>query len=352
MAKVKPIKAAVVGLGRAGWNIHVHRMRGRPEFQITAVADSERSRREEARRELQCETYEDYESLLRSAEAELVVVATNSSTHTPITIAALKSGRHVLVEKPMATRVADAKRMVRTAETTGKKLLVHQNYRFHPYTRHLMDVIQDKTIGNVFEIRCRVLTFARRNDWQTLRKYGGGVLNNTGVHFVDATMQMLESPVKEVFCDLKLVSDSGDTEDQVKLLLRGENGRVVDIEISTSCAFPEPPWTLLGTRGTLTCDNKTSKIRRFDLGKVKRLEVDERPPATRQYGNAEVLPWEDLEVPALGRQTSDYYDNVWGVLRKGKPQEVTLESVIEVMKVIERAREQGSFASWRPAKWS
>src|ERR1051325_1237811 len=268
MREVKPIKVAVVGLGRAGWDIHVRRMRGRPEFQITAIADFEEARRNEAKAEFACATFHDYRSLLKSADAELVVVASQSSTHAEISIAALKSGRHVVVEKPMATSVKDAQRMTAACRAARKNLFVHQNYRYLPDSRHVMEVVRSgKPIGDVFEIRIRNLGFARRNDWQTLKKYGGGVLNNAGPHFVDIALQLLESPLKDLWSDLQLITDAGDTEDHVKLLLRGKNGRVVDIELCTSCAFPEPKWTLLGSNGTLVSDGKTSQVKRFDPAK-------------------------------------------------------------------------------------
>src|SRR5437016_2318805 len=116
MSDIKPIKVGVVGLGRAGWSIHVARMRGSKEFQITAVADLEESRRHEARSEFGCDACVDYKPLLKASDAELIVVASQSSTHAEISIAALKSGRHVIVEKPMATSVKDARRMIAAAK--------------------------------------------------------------------------------------------------------------------------------------------------------------------------------------------------------------------------------------------
>jgi len=345
MSEIKPIKVAVVGLGRAGWDIHVRRMRGHKEFQITAVTDFEESRRNEARSEFGCDAFSDYKALLKSVDAEMVVVASQSSTHAEISIAALKSGRHVLVEKPMATSVRDAQRMLAAAKAAHRKLFVHQNYRFYPDSRHITEITRSgEPIGRVFEIRIRSLGFSRRNDWQTLKKYGGGLMNNHGPHVIDLALQLLGAPVKDQWSDLKLITDAGDMEDHFKLLLRGKNDRVIDIEISTSCAIGEPKWTLLGSNGTLVSDGKTSKVKRYDPAKVQPLKVDEAPPAGRKYGNSDVLPWEEYEVPSVGKTTGDYYDNVVDVLRRGGKQEVKPEQVIEVMKVIERARKGTKFA--------
>ncbi len=344
MSEVSPIKVAVVGLGRAGWDIHVRRMRGHPEFQITAVADFEESRRNEAKTEFCCATFEDYRSLLKGVDAEVIVVASQSSTHAEISITAMQSGRHVVVEKPMATSLGDAQRMIDASKTSGKKLFVHQNYRYLPDSQYMLQVVQSgEPIGRVFEIRMRNLGFNRRNDWQTLKKFGGGVLNNTGPHFVDMALQLIASPVKDVWSDLQLITDAGDTEDHVKLLIRGENGRVVDIELCTSCAFPETKWTLLGSNGTLVSDGKTSKIKRFDPTKVKPLAVVETPPVNRRYGNDDVLPWEEYETPSVAKSEGDFYDNVFAVVRRAAKQDITPESVLEVMKVIERAKRGTGF---------
>ncbi|MBI2191753.1 MAG: Gfo/Idh/MocA family oxidoreductase [Planctomycetes bacterium] len=350
MPKMKPIRIGVLGLGRAGWNIHVARMRGHPEFQIAAVTDLEPARLDEARREFQCETYTDSNSLLRHADVECVVVATQSHTHAPLSIAALRSGRHVIVEKPMAMNTRESARMIEAARRARRKLFVHQNYRYHPEIQHVLKVIREKTVGEVFEIRIRTLGFARRNDWQTLRKYGGGLLNNNGPHFLDAALQMLGSPVERLFSDLQLISDAGDAEDHVKLVFRGKNGRVVDMELSTSCALPEPNWTVLGSCGTLASDGKTSRVRRFNPRKVKKLKVVETPPAGRRYGNDDKLPWEEFEMPSSHLCGHDFYDNVYAVLRKGGKQEILPEQVHEVIRIIEWARKDTGFENLPPSR--
>ncbi len=339
-----PVRLAIVGLGRAGWNIHANRIRGHAEFRIVDVADVDAERRTEAKGDFACRTHADYRSLLAATDAEVVVVATQSSTHAEIACAVLDAGHDVIVEKPMALNVPDAQRMAEAAKRNGRRLFVHQNYRYYPDSRHVVEIARTGAhIGTLFEVRVRALSFFRRNDWQTLRKFGGGELNNSCPHFIDMALLLLDAPVKDVFGDLKLISNSGDAEDHVKLLIRGTNGRLIDLEISSSCAFPEPKWTLLGSNGTLVSDGKTSKVKRFDPAKIKPLPVVESAPAGRKYGNDDVLPWEEYEIPSVGSQTSDFYDNVHAVLRSGAAQEVTPDHVINLMRVIDRAREGSGF---------
>ena len=338
MAESKPIKVAVIGLGRAGYSIHIRRMRDDQRFRVTAVSDRLGARLLEVQQELDCAAYPDYQALLANAGAEAVVVATYSSTHPEITCDILRSGRHAICEKPIADSVAAAESMLRAAQKSDGMLLIHHNTRFTPLTRHLLDVVQEQRLGEVFEIRYRNLSFTRRGDWQTLRKYAGGLLNNHGAHIIDVALQLLEAPVADIFCDLKLISDVGDAEDHVKLVLRAENGRVFDLEASTSCYFPEPMWTILGTHGTLVCDGEVSKMAWFDPAQLADLEPDESPPSDRRYETDDVIPWREEQVPAVGPDIGDFYDNVWAVLRADQSPVVTPEQALEVVRVTQAAK--------------
>ncbi len=343
MPTPKPIKTAVIGLGRSGYDIHLRRMRGDDRFRITAVTDWLPDRREEVQREFGCAVYPDHQALLHDADAEVVVVATYSSTHPSVTRDILRSGRHAICEKPIADSVAAAQSMIAAADKAGKKLLVHHNYRFFAETRHLLEVVQSKRIGEVFEIRMRSFDFSRRNDWQTFQKFDGGVLNNTCPHFLDIGLQLLGAPVVDVFCDLRLISDVGDAEDHVRVVLRAENGRVYDMEVSSACKFPEPKWTVLGTHGTLVSDGRTSTIAWFDPKKLGKLRPIETPLPGRVYGNDDVIPWQTEEVPSAGPAIGDFYDNVWAVLRERKPLVVKPEEALEVVRVTQRAKRASRF---------
>ncbi len=343
MGKTRPITVAVAGMGRAGWDIHVKAMRGRRGFRITAVCDPEPDRCAEAAGEFGCETFDDYKDMLKRADSEVICIATHSKDHCPHTLAALKSGRHVIVEKPMAMNVREADRMIAAARAARKKLFVHQNYRFNQEFRHLEGVIDSGVLGRLFHIRGHWLGFARRNDWQTLRKYGGGVLNNTCPHIIDMALQFVGWPVKKVFGDLQHVNDAGDVEDHVKIVLRGKRGCTADLEVSTACAFPSAKWTLLGDCGTLVTDGKTSKLKYYNPKRVKPLKVIETPPVGRRYGNTDVLPWKEKEMPVASRAKGDYYDNIYDVLRHRKAMAVTPESVREVIRVIAETRKGTKF---------
>lgn len=347
MRKNTPIRVGVLGLGRSGWDIHVAALRDDPRFTIAGVMDGLEDRLRQAREELHCSVFKRADDLLHSLRADLIINALPTPFHAPLSKEALNSGFHVVLEKPVACNAAEARSVYRVAKANRKKLFFHHNYRFMPVFRHFCEVIDSGILGEVFEIKVNITGFTRRNDWQTLRRNHGGLLNNHGTHYIDWVMQLMGAPVKDVFSDLKQISDSGNVDDHARVILRARNGCLADFHLSTSTAADLPRYLILGTCGTLSSDGQQSTLRYFDPKRVKALPVDTRPPAKRAYGNEDKLPWRGKTMKAVTRDKSGFYDNTFDVLRRRKAMAVTPESVIDTLKVMDRVR--SPISSWRPA---
>ncbi len=347
----QPIRYAIVGLGRAGWEIHVNQLRGRPDARITAVADPLAERRDQAVAEFECRAYDSLAKLLKkSDDIDVVVIATPSAHHAADTKRCFKAGRHVVVEKPMAASVAEAESMVRAADDAGRQLFVHQNYRFFPEFTYMRDVVRGDVIGGVYHVRNYLSQFFRRDDWQTLAKNGGGLLNNWGAHFIDQILQLIDSPLVQACGDLQQIASAGDVEDHVKAFLRFENGATADVEISNAqnVAVPLPKWILCGTHGTLTCDGQRFTLRWFDPAAAPPLTVREGAAKDRKYGNDDKLAWQEKVTDVQPRVRGAFYDNVYAVLRKDEPMYVTPQSAIDVMRTIAMIRKGTKFPGKAP----
>ena len=341
-----PIRAAVIGLGRAGWNIHVRTMQERVDFNVIAVADPDEDRQRQAKEEAAVQPFDDLSSLLKGCDAELIVVATASADHANHSIAALEAGRHVLTEKPMATTPVDADRMLAAAEKAGKVLTVHQSRRWGEDFVFIQQMLRDERLGNVFFIRSGGYGYRRRNDWQTLRKYGGGLLNNNGVHAVDQCVLLMESPIVDVFGDLQQILQPGDTEDHVKVVMRGENGRVIDLELTGACATPLPSWTLMGTRGSLTVGSEGTAVLRYAKDDLQPLEAIDRPLAAgRKYGveGGDEIEFEEVELEAKATPGPSFYDQLYDAIRHGEPPPVDPTTSRETIRVLSEARKGTRF---------
>lgn len=335
-----------MGLGRSGWNIHAAAFAEHEGFDVVAVADPAVERRDEAKERFGCATYADPEELLGDDTVEVAVVATPSHTHVPLAVAALSAGRHVVVEKPMAQSAGEVDTMIAAAERAGRILTCFQNRRFDPDFLLIREIIDSGRLGDLVLVRRAQHRFARRADWQTLRKFGGGELSNTAPHLLDQCLLLMPDGPIELFADLRRTICPGDAEDHVKVTLRGESGPVVDVESSTCVATPQPRWLIAGTAGGISCDDTTATVRWFDPSTLPELEPDEGAVPGRKYGTGETIDWqtEQIEIPKSNRSAAlMFYDRFYATVREGTEVYVTPESVRRQIDIIERARQQTGF---------
>ena len=340
------IRYGVAGLGRSGWNIHIANIRPRGDAELAAVVDPLKERRQEAEAEFGCETYEEFSHMLDQEDIDVIVVATPSVFHAADTISALQANKHVICEKPMALDIDEADKMIAQAKESKKHLFIHQNRRFDRQFTHLKEVVESGQIGQLYHIRNYSNSFVRRDDWQTLSKNGGGVLNNTCPHNLDAILQLLGAPVTNVMGDLQQISSAGDVEDHVKAFLRASNGCTADMEITSAqnIATDIPTWILCGNQGTLTSDSRRSVVRWFEPEEAGEVEVVEGAARNRAYAwQTKPINWREETVEAKGPNIGNFYDNVTEVLLHNHEIVVTPESVREVIRVIAEIRKGTPF---------
>ncbi|MCD6405239.1 MAG: Gfo/Idh/MocA family oxidoreductase [Planctomycetes bacterium] len=339
MAKGKVVRTLIVGLGRIGWDHHIKKVAENPRFEVTAVVDTIAARRKEAQQVYGCRTFATLKDALKADVAQLAVICTRSVDHCAHTIEALRAGCHVLVEKPAAMSVREMDRMMAAAKKARRVLTVNQSARKADDLRFIRETIDSKLLGKVFWIRLASQSFFRRNDWQQLKRFGGGYLNNNGVHAVDGILRLLDGPVESVWGDLKHTVTAGDADDFLKVVIRGKDGRLLEVEQSYACAFPEPKWLVCGTYGSMRITGEEATIKYFDPKKAPKIKVDPKAPADRQYGNDDRLPWKEKAVPAKPKKAyPDLYDNLYKAVRRGTKLLVTPESVRETIGVLDAVR--------------
>jgi len=336
------VKVGIAGLGRSGWGIHADTLEKCPSmYRVAAVFDPIEQRRTEAVQRFGCKAHLDFDSLMRDRDIELVVIATPSHLHAKQSIEALRAGKMVVCEKPMATTLAETDAMIETARETGRLLTIFQNRRFDQDFLKVREVIQSGKLGRIVLIKMSSHSFSRRWDWQTLQKFGGGELNNNGSHSIDQALQLLGEKEPEVFCDLQRTLTLGDSEDHVKIVLKAPNSPAIDIEVTHACAYPQNRWIVMGTKGGLTGNASSLEWKYFNPDDLPPRQAETEPTPDRSY-NWEGIPWkeetwtatEDYDAGAL-----TFYHELYRTLRQGAPLSVTPESVRKVMWVIEMCRE-------------
>ena len=346
----KKIRIGIAGIGRAGWGMHCSELdKYKNLYEIVAACDIEQDRLDKmAQRYPKCRTYLKYDDFLKDKNMEMVAVAVRSPEHTEFALKALKAGKYVFLEKPIALNYADAKRLVAAAKKYPGKLYCRHNRRFEQAFNHVLEIIRSGILGEVYEIRNTVNSYQRRDDWQAIIECGGGQLNNWGPHIIDHMLQMLESPVAEVWSDLKKVTAVGDAEDHVRIILKGENKRLAEVEISGGVAIPGPSYVVHGTRGTLICENGDIRLKYLDPNqKLEKITASKAsPPITGSFGRQDAFKWirKTIMVEASNPDTeSDIYKHVYNAVRKGEAFPVTIEQAAEVVRITEIVKNNSEF---------
>ena len=349
---MKKIKVGIWGLGRAGYCMHISEASRFPEmFEIVAGCDLAKDRLKASKEKLpSCRFYSNQEEFLKDPEVELVSIATRSPDHTAHALKALAAGKYVFLEKPIALTYADAKKLKKASEKYPGKLFLRHNRRFEAPFAHIREIIASGVLGDVYEVKLHRHGYQRRNDWQTIIGCGGGQLNNWGPHIIDHALRFLDSPVANVWSDLKKIAAVGDAEDHLKIVLTGKNGRIVDLEISGGAAISQPEYVIFGTKGALTSQGNSITMKYIDPKQkfIKIKAYPDNPPLNGVFGNAEVLKWIEKTVevaPKAKCDTHDIWQALYNAIRKGKPYPITIDEGIEVVRITELVKKGTEFAA-------
>lgn len=336
---MKKLNVAIIGQGRSGYSIHgQHFLKDAERFRVAFVVDALPERREKAERVFGCRAFADYRELFdHRDEIDFVVNATFSYMHAPVAIDLLKHGFNVVSEKPFAGTAEQVDEMIAAAKESGRMLAPFQQSRVAPYFKKVREVIDSGVLGRIVSIDIQFSGFARRWDWQTIQDFTAGSLFNTGPHPLDQALTLLGGEeMPEIFCRMDRADTFGDAEDYVKLIMTLPGRPVVDVEISSSNAYPWGTYNVQGTHGGLWASIKEAKWRWFDPKEAPEQKVI-RTPLTSPDGEpaycSEKLPWhEEHWVAGEGENpfesaVRDYYTNIYNHLTNGEALIVTANIV-------------------------
>jgi predicted dehydrogenase len=268
IAVMQPIRVAVIGAGHMGER-HARIFAGMPDVELVAVCDT----REDAARDLAARTaasaYSDFGELLRRDDLDAVSVCTPDGLHREPSELAMLGGRHVLVEKPIATTLADAGAMVEAAARAGVMLLVGHCLRFDPRYDQARQAVERGELGAIQTIYTR-----RANTVAAQDRLGGrcSLPLFLGVHDYDVMRWLVGSEVERVTAESKwgLLQEQGfPVEDANCALLRFADGVLGIAELSWILprGFPaagDHRLDVVGGAGSLSIATLETGLRRAD----------------------------------------------------------------------------------------
>jgi UDP-N-acetylglucosamine 3-dehydrogenase len=193
---MRTIQYGVIGLGFFGEH-HAQAAASLPQVELRGLASKQDKRRKQLMRRFSVpHGYRDYHELLADPEIDAVSIVTHVDDHAEPTIAALRAGKHVLVEKPMARTVADCERMIEAAEKHGRILMVGHICRFNPRYAVVRERVRAGELGKVVSLYARRNIPAARS--RTVLEKIGPLLGD-GIHDTDLMLWMTGAKVKSVY---------------------------------------------------------------------------------------------------------------------------------------------------------
>jgi scyllo-inositol 2-dehydrogenase (NADP+) len=243
------IGVGLIGYGLGGSVFHAPLIRAEPRLRLHAVVTS---RADQVRRELPgVRVVASAEELLADPAVELVVVAAPNAVHHDLAAAALRAGRHVVVDKPFALTTADADELIALAAAEGRRLSGFHNRRWDGDFLTVRRVLEAGALGEVGELVSRYDRFrpAPRGSWKEAAVPGSGVLWDLGPHLVDQALQLFGPPAT-VWADVGVQRPGVEAVDYAHLVLGYGRLRVL-LHAAMLVRDPGPRFEVHGDRGSL-----------------------------------------------------------------------------------------------------
>ena len=249
---MRELGVAVIGAGFWGRN-HARNLNELSQTRLLAICDRDEKKAKAVAELFGVDTYRDSSRMLARKDVEAVTVCTWSTNLAAEAMKALKAGKHVLVEKPMANSVNEAKRIVQLAKTKQRLLMVGFLMRFIPGLERIKQAVDKGEIGTV------VYATARRVSQWPERIGDVGVIKDLAVHDIDVTRYLFDDEPVEVFAKAGNFRHKK-FEDHAQVLVTFKGGKTAFIEANWLTPYKIRKLTVTGSEAIMTLNYITQEI--------------------------------------------------------------------------------------------
>ena len=309
----RKVRFGVVGCGRIAGSHFDALAKHAERAEVVAVCDTEPKALAEAVRRTGATPYPTLEALLTDARVDVVVLCTPSGLHAEQGARAAAAGKHVVTEKPMATRWEDGKRLVHACDAAGVRLFVVKQNRLNPTIQAVKKAIDQGRFGRIYMVTVNVFwqrpqSYYDSAKWRGTWEFDGGAIMNQASHYVDL-LDWLIGPVESVFAETATLARRIETEDSGVVAIRWRSGALGSLNV-TMLTYPknlEGSITIIGERGTVRVGGvAVNEIEHWEFAEPRPEDAD---VAAANYGAPSVY--------GVGHPL--YYENVLAALRGEGP---------------------------------
>jgi UDP-N-acetyl-2-amino-2-deoxyglucuronate dehydrogenase len=256
----RKIRFGLVGCGRISSN-HLQAISNYPdEAEIVALCDIDPVALEIACLKTGVGGFTNLSEMLSSAEMDAVILSTPSGLHSSQASQVARSGRHVITEKPMATRWEDGKQMVTTCDEAGVRLFVVKQNRFNPTIERLKAAVANGRFGRIYMVNVNVFwsrpqSYYDSAKWRGTWEYDGGAFMNQASHYVDL-LDWIVGPLESVQAYTATLARNIEVEDTGVVSLKWRSGALGSLNVTmlTYRRNMEGSITIIGEKGTAKLD--------------------------------------------------------------------------------------------------
>ena len=227
---------------------HVRVYHKMEEANLIAVSDVSERALKRIEKKYGAKGYTEYEDLLKDPEIEVVSVCVPTTFHHDVVMEAIKHGKHVLVEKPIAFTLKEAEEMIDAAKEAGVTLATGHVERFNPAVQKAKELIDDGVIGDI------VSAFAKRVGPLPPRIKDVGVAIDLAIHDLDIMNYLLEEEVTQVYGTMDSILDDCEFEDHAEIMVSFDNDSTGIIEVNWLTPYKRRELELTGTDGIISVD--------------------------------------------------------------------------------------------------
>ena len=305
----RKIRFALVGCGRIAQNHFAAIKQHGDHAELVGVCDINPTALADAVKTTGAKPFQSLREMLANCDADVFILTTPSGLHPDQAIEIAKAGRNVITEKPMATRLADGKRMVKACDEAGVRLFVVKQNRRNATLQLLKKAIEQKRFGKIYMVNLNVFwtrpqSYYDQGAWRGTWEYDGGAFMNQASHYVDL-IEWLIGPLESLQAYTATLGRDIEAEDTGVISLRWRSGALGSMNV-TMLTYPknlEGSITILGENGTV-------RIGGMAVNEVQHWEFAESDPDDAKVKEAS---YETTSVYGFGHPL--YYDNVIKVLR-------------------------------------
>lgn len=335
------IEVGLIGYGLAGRAFHAPVIRAVPGMHLAAIL--QRTGNEAAEKYPDIRIVRSLDELLGIREIRLTVIATPNDTHYSLARKCLEAGRDVLVDKPFATTLGEARSLVQFAEQAGRLITVYQNRRYDGDFQAIRKLVEQGTLGRVVRFETnydRYRPQLKPGAWRETRRAGSGILFDIAPHLIDHALLLFGLP-EAVTADVRTEREQALADDAFDILFHYPRSMRAVLRSTILAAAPRPRFVLHGTQGSFvkqTFDPQENNLRHGNI------------PRDGPWGAEREEDWGVLTVPEDGRLVDrripsaacdyrDYYANLRDTLLGKAHPAVTPIGALQVMRLLEMARE-------------